>query len=389
MNLRTLDEKYLGRGSDPQNIEVVKAKGSYVYDAKGKRFIDFTMGWCVGNLGWGNDEIRKKLKAFNGPDYVTPHQMYKSWAELGKLLAEITPGKLQKSFRTTSGTESVEIALQAAITHTGRHKFISVEGAYHGDSIAARSVGSPDFGKWHPLFPCYRLSPPLNAKTADHAETLLKNKDIAGLIMEPVICNLNVLIPEREFMDRIQALCKKYGTLLIIDEVATGFGRTGKMFACEHYELEPDILCLAKSITAGFAPMGATVMTDAVAKSLHHDSPYSTYGWHPRSVEAALATIQFLLKYKKEIQDNTLDMGAYFSERLSQMNFQGHVEINIMGLAIGVKLNSESYASEIVEKSRKHGLLISEGDSGFTLFPALDIDFKTAKAGLDILEECI
>ncbi|UOF00659.1 class-III pyridoxal-phosphate-dependent aminotransferase [Bdellovibrio reynosensis] len=391
MNLRQLDEKYLSRSSDPENIEVIKTKGSFIYDAKGKKYIDFTMGWCVGNVGWNNDEIRRKLKSFNGPEYVTPHHLYKSWVELARQLAQITPGKLQKSFRATGGTEAVELALQAAISHTRRHKFISIEGAYHGDSIAARSVGSPDFGRWHPLFPCYRLSPPLDEACADSAEKWLKNRDIAAVIMEPVICNLGVLIPEQKFMERIQELCKKYGTLFIVDEVATGFGRTGKMFASEHFNLEPDILCVAKAITAGFAPLGATITTEEVAKSMmsHETGYYSTYGWHPRSVDAALATIQFLLKHQERLESNTLDMGAYFSERLNQMNFKGKVEINVMGLAIGVHLKNKNYGEDIVEKARRRELLLSESDSGFTMFPALDIDFKTAKAGLDIIEDCI
>ncbi|MDB5038812.1 MAG: argD [Bacteriovoracaceae bacterium] len=389
LNVRSLDQKYLARDSDPKDIEVVKTSGSFVFDANGKRYIDFVMGWCVGNLGWGLDPIKNKLKSFKGPDYVTPSMLYKRWAELANLLADITPGNLKKSFRATGGTEAVEVALNAAISHTKRIKFVSIDGCYHGDSLATMSLSSdfPKGGK-NSLLDCKRIKPPLDKKATGELERVLQKKDVAAFIMEPIICNLGVLIPDSDFMKSAQQLCRKYGSLLIMDEVATGFGRTGKLFASEHYDLEPDILCLAKAITGGYAALGATVTTEEVAKSVEYY--YSTYGWHPLSVEAAIANVQYWLKHRDRIEENTNSMSEYFSERLENMPFKSAPNIRIKGLAIGINFHGdENYGSKIVETAEKKGLLLSESENGFTLFPALNIERAVAEEGLTLLEESL
>lgn len=390
MNIKNKDKNFLGRDLPALDLDIVKSDSNFLYDSKGKKYIDFLMGWCVGNIGWGNKEIRNRIRKFNGPDYVFPDYLYKPWAELAELLAKITPGNLKKSFRATGGTETIEIALQAAMSHTKRHKFISIENSYHGHSIGAMSIGSSKFRKHYKnlLFHCNKIKTPLDDKAADKIEKLLKNRDIAALIMEPIICNLGVIIPEQNFMSRIQMACKKYGTLLVIDEVATGFGRTGKMFASEYYNLAPDIMCLAKGITGGYGGLGATIMTPAVAKSMEWDfSFYSTFGWHPLSVEAAIANIKYILKKKNNLLNNANKISKYFKERLNNMKFKYPAEIRIKGLAIGVEFKRPNYANQIVNRCRKKGLLFSSlGNNILTLFPALNINKQTAKNGLDILE---
>lgn len=376
MNVRQLDRRYIARSRDAEDLQVVRAEGSYLIGPKGKRYIDFTVGWCVGNLGWGNKEIRSRIRKFKGPDYVSPGYLYRPWVELAERLAEITPGRLQKSFRATGGTEAVEIALRTAMIHTRRRKFLSIEGSYHGDSVA--TPGSR------------KISPPLNMAASHEVEEILKKRDTAALVMEPIVCNLDVVIPDIDFMLRVQHLCKKYGTLLIMDEVATGFGRTGKLFATEHYGIEPDVMCLGKAITGGYAPMGATVMTEVVAKSLLDRAGFgSTYGWHPRSVEAALANLDAIMKNRVELMTHVERMSATFLARLLRMNFRYPAEIRIKGLAIGVDFKRGGYAGEFVARARKLGLVLSEsGGESFTIFPALNIDPEIAEAGLDILEEC-
>lgn len=393
MTPQAKDKKYLGRDIPANNLHIIKSDGNFLYDDKGKKYIDFLMGWCVGNIGWGNKEVKARMKKFAGPDYVLPNYLYEPWAVLAELLAKIAPGKLTKSFRATGGTEAVEIALQAAMSHTKRHKFISIEGSYHGHSIGAMSIGSSDFRKQYKnlLFHCNKIKAPFDRKAAEKVEKLLAKKDIAAFIMEPVICNLGVVVPEKEFMLRVQAACKKYGTLFIMDEVATGFGRTGKMFASEHYGLEPDILCLAKAITGGYGGLGATITTEEVAKSMEYDfSFYSTFGWHPMSVEAAIANLNVLIKHKKTILNNVAIMSKYFEDRLKNMPFAFPAEVRVKGLAIAVEFKEPGYALRVVEACEKSGLLFCGlGNTVITLFPALNIDKKTAKQGLDILEKCL
>jgi acetylornithine/succinyldiaminopimelate/putrescine aminotransferase len=393
MDLLKRDKKYLARTSDSNDIQIIKSQGSYLIANNNKKYIDFLTGWCVGNIGWGNKQIIKAIKDYNGPDYVSPSFLYQPWVELAELLAQITPGKLTKSFRATGGTEAVEIALRAANALTKRHKFLSIEGSYHGDSIGTMSIGASEFHDHHKdlLFRGYKIKPPLNTKTLDQVEKILARKDVAALIMEPIICNLAVIIPENDFMQGIQKACKKYGTLLIIDEVATGFGRTGKMFASEHFNLQPDIICLAKAISGGYGALGAVVTTKEVAKAMEFESSfYSTYGWHPLSVTAAIANIQFFLNNKDEIFENAAMISQYFSERLTTMAFKSKTKIRICGLAIGIEFESSQETKRIVNGSRKKGLLLSKhSENEITIFPALNIKKAIVKQGLDIIESCI
>lgn len=371
------------RDEEPEALTVSRADGSYLFDARGRRSIDFIMGWCVGNLGWGRRDIGEKVDTSPHPTYVYPYYRYKRWDELARLLATIAPGKLERSFRATGGTEAVEIALQLAMVHTGRRKFLSIEGSYHGNSIATLSIGSS-----LDLLPnCHKIAPPLDEKALRKVETRLRRRDVAAFVMEPVIIALGVYVPDVAFMRGLQRLCRKYGTLLVIDEVATGFGRTGTLFASEHFDLQPDIMCLGKAISGGYAGLGATMTTAAVAKSAHDGvSAYSTYGWHPLSVEAAIANVRYWIRYRRKLLGNVEGMSRYFRTRLSGMKF---VDVRIKGLAIAAEVKRATYAERIVAKCLDRGLLIASEGNALALFPALTIDQETARRGLDILQESL
>jgi adenosylmethionine-8-amino-7-oxononanoate aminotransferase len=392
MNLRQLDRKYLGRESEAQDLQVTRTKGAFVYDARGKRYIDFLSGWCVGNFGWDNTAITKSA-ARRRPDYVYPAFLYRPWVELAQLLAQITPGRLEKTYRATGGSEAVDIALQIAMASTGRRKFVSIEGSYHGNTIGTVSVASTEWREPYPnlLSNCATISPPLGEGAIARLETLLKKRDVAAFIMEPISCNLAVLIPEDAFMKRAQQLCRRYGTLFIADEVACGFGRTGKLFASEHFDLEPDILCMGKAISGGFAPMGATIVTTKVAKSVEGDVGfYSTYGWHPSTVDIAIRNIRWVIRNQSRLLRHAAEISAYFEQRLASMNFDDLKNIRIRGMAIAVEAgDGEDYVSEIEDRCKKNGLLVTTSGNAITMFPPLTLDLRTAKAGLDILEKSL
>ncbi|HZP12717.1 MAG TPA: aspartate aminotransferase family protein [Nevskiaceae bacterium] len=389
MNLRQLDKKYFGRRDEPEDVVVGDSAGSDLTDSRGRRYIDFMMGWCVGNLGWGNTEIRAAARKFDGPEYVHPNYLYRPWAELAEMLARMTPGDLTVSYRTTGGTESVEAALQIAMAYTGRGAFVSIEHSYHGNSIGTMSIGASDNREtFKSLLPnCHKIEPPLDGKALGKVETLLKKRDVAAFIMEPIICNLGAVVPDDEFVRGVRKLCTRYGTLFIADEVATGFGRTGKLFACEHFDLEPDVLCMAKAITGGYGGMGAVITTSKIAKAIKGDfSLYSTYGWHPRAVAVALTNLRYLMRHRSKLLKNATELGEHFLARLSQMRFHGKATVRGKGLAIGIELQDEDYAAEIGDACRKNGLLISAEENVLMLFPALTIDRATAERGLDIFE---
>lgn len=389
MNLKQAGKKYLARAESPEDVRVARTEGSYLFDARGKKYIDFMAGVCVGNFGWGREEMRRATRRRNGPDYVYPYYSYRPWVELAELLARITPGKLQKTYRATGGSEAVDIALQVAMVYTGRRKFISLEGSYHGNTIGAVSIGDSQTRTVYPnlLSNCLKISPALDDKAADKVERMLKRRDVAAFIMEPIGISLGVMIPTQMFMTRLAQLCRRYGTLLIMDEVATGFGRTGALFASEHFAIEPDILCMAKAITGGYAPLGATITTAEIADAVQGKIGfYSTYGWHPLCVDAAIRNIRWIIRHRTRLLAHVSSLSDHFRDRLSAMRFKPPATVRIKGLAITVETQN---APKVAERCRKRGLLLMSESRGLAMFPALTINQNTADAGLDVLEGCL
>src|SRR3954467_14161678 len=278
------------------------------------------------------------------------------------------------------------------MAYTGRGRFVSIEDSYHGNSIATMSIGASDSREtFLNLLPnCHKIDPPLDHRALGKVETLLKKRDVAAFIMEPIICNLGALVPENDFVRGVRRLCTRYGTLFIADEVATGFGRTGKLFACEHFDLEPDILCMAKAITGGYGGLGAVITTSKIAKAIKEEfGLYSPYGWHPRAVAAALANLRYLTRHRNKLLKNATELGQYFLTRLSQMSFKGKATVRGKGFAIGVEVEDEGYASEVGDPCRDNGLLVSVEQDVLMLFPALNISRQTAQRGLDIFEKSL
>jgi acetylornithine/succinyldiaminopimelate/putrescine aminotransferase len=383
--------QFFARGSEADAVQVVASGGSYIFGPNRKKYIDFLAGWCVGNLGWDHREIKRAVRQFKGPDYVYPGYGYKGWDELAALLVKIAPGKLARCFRATGGSEAVDLAMQAAMLHTGRRTLLSLEDSYHGNSLATLSIGASENRETlKNLLPhCQKIKPPLDGKAAAKVERRLARRDVAAVIMEPISINLGVLIPEPEFLARVRNACRRYGTLFVADEVATGFGRTGKLFACEHFDLEPDILCLAKAITGGAGGMGALLATDAVARSMEQEGNfYSTYGWHPLSTAAAVASVRYMTTHRTRLLDHVQRMSDYFRRRLSEMKFQQPAALHIRGMAIGVEFDDEDYVEQIHQRASDAGLLFSAEGSTLLLLPALNISRKVAGQGLDILARC-
>lgn len=390
--VRKKDKKFFGRGKPVLELEVTKVKGNYVYDAEGKKYIDFLGGAGVGSLGWDKDEMEKVLRQKDRPSYVYPNFYYKPWTELAEILANIAPGNLSKSFRATGGSEAVDASLLIAMMYTGRKKFLSLEGSYHGNTIGALSVASSSNREKFPnLLPeCEKIEPPLNEEALKKIESQLKNNEVAAYIMEPVVCNLGVIIPKENFMKKLDQLCKQYGTLLIMDEAITGFGRTGKLFASEYYDIKPDIMIMAKALSAGHEGIGAVITTPEIAEQVEGKvGLYSSYGWHPTSTDVAIKTITYILKNKEDIFENLQKKSALFEEELSKVNFGKEIELRIKGLAIGIELNDEEYASKIQKSCLEHGLLINTQGSSLVLFPAMNIDSETVKEGVRLLNESV
>jgi acetylornithine/succinyldiaminopimelate/putrescine aminotransferase len=369
--------EYLFRYSQP-TIDVASAKGHYIIGKDGKRYLDFLMGWCVGNAGWNKETILRAIKDFNGPSYVCPLYKYQRWDDLAKKLASLMPHKKVTCFRATGGTEAVEIALKIAKACNRRKRFIAFKGAYHGQSFACMSlVAIPEHEKKFGPFPdsYIRLSTDWE-KSTELAVKSIKKGDICAFISEPIICNLGVIVPPKSFFESVQEACKETDTLFIADEVATGFGRTGKWFSFEHYNIEPDIVTIAKGFSSGYAPIGAAVATQGVAESMSFDfSNYSTFGWHPLGVECAMANIEYI--QKNALVEKAEKNGKYLTGELSEF-----CKPEGKGLCIGFDTKNE----KIEDDCLKDGLIISTIGNRVVLFPALDVEKEHMDRAIRIIK---
>lgn len=325
-------------GLNPLNIE--KAKGVYIYERSGKRYLDFTSQLMNVNIGHGHPAITEAVvKQMNEFSYVNPGMATEARGLLGKKLAEITPGTLNRTFFTNGGTEAIEHAIKLARLYTGRHKIITLYQSYHGATYGALCAGGDPRGLPHdsqgvpniihaenPYF--YRC--PWNSKTpeecgelaAAHMERLIKYEgvgSVAAILMEGESGSSGCIKYPVGYWKKIADIAKKYGILTICDEVMSGFGRTGKWFGIDHHGVEPDIMCMAKGITAGYIPLGGMIVTEKIATHFN-DKPLPiglTYSAHAVACAAANATIKV---YEDEnLIENAANMGRYIDQQVAKL----------------------------------------------------------------------
>lgn len=326
------------RGVKP--IVIDRAEGVYLYDIDGKRYIDFSSQLIAVNIGHGHPKVAEAVaKQMSEVSYVYPGMTTKVRADLGKKLAEITPGNLNRTFFTLGGAEAVENAIKLARIYTGRYKIISLYQSYHGATYASSTVGgdprkfpidsqqAPNFVHVeNPYF--YRC--PWNSKTpeecatmaAEHLERVVQYENpnsIAAIMLEGESGSSGCIKYPVGYWKKVKAIADKYKILTIDDEVMSGFGRTGKWFGINHHGVQPDIMCMAKGITSAYLPLGGIMVTEEIAKSFD-DKPMPlglTYSAHPVSLAAANAVIEV---YEEEnLIENAAAMGKYLDEKMIEM----------------------------------------------------------------------
>ncbi len=321
----------------------VRAEGIFVYDDAGTRYLDFLGGY--GSLPFGHnpkDVLAGVEKASSHPNFLQARASSLQ-AALAHDLAAILPGDLSMAFFCNSGAESVEGALKMARIATGKQVFIHCTGAFHGKTLGALSVGGREKYKtpFQPLIPGCVEVPFGDIRALEQA---LDQHRCAAVIMEPVQGEAGVIVPPEGYLKQVRELTDAHDTLLILDEVQTGLGRTGTMFACEHEGVVPDIMCLAKALGGGVMPLGATVATRKVwekaygglSKAVLHTS---TFGGGARACAAGLVTISKLVE--ENLAERARDLGEYFLNglRTLQKSYKTIKEVRGKGLLIGLEFD--------------------------------------------------
>ncbi|MED1205704.1 putrescine aminotransferase [Heyndrickxia acidicola] len=361
--------------------------GACFKDVNGKEYIDCLGGFGIYNVGHRNPKVVKavtdqlKRQALHSQDLLDPLR-----AMLAKILAEITPGDLKYAFFTNSGTESVEAALKLAKMYSERTTFISTTRAFHGKSLGSLSgTAKGMFRKpFLPLIPGFRHVPfgdiEMMRKTFETSSMV--GEDVAAVILEPIQGEGGIILPPENYLKEVRELCDQFGALLIFDEVQTGMGRTGKMFAAELYDVVPDIICLAKAFGGGVMPAGAIVAKEKVFKSWF-PNPFmhtTTFGGNPLACAAAIATIGVLIE--ERLPERSAEVGEYFLEELKKAA-EGHedkvLEIRGKGLMIGIEFHKDEIGYEVSKGMFDHGVLVAGtliNSKTIRIEPALTISYE-------------
>ncbi len=319
-------------------ISATRSEGVYFWDGDGKRYLDFSSQLMNVNTGHGNQKIIKAIQEQVGEmAYVYPAIATEPKGRLAQLLAEITPGDLCKTLFTLGGAEANENGIKFARLYTGRNKIITRYRSYHGATAGAMALsGDPRRLPVEPLIPgvvhvmdpyCYRCPFGWTLETCHrecvaHVEQVIKfegPENVAALMLEGVTGTSGLIIPPDDYWPQMREICDKYDILLIDDEVMSGFGRTGEWFGINHWDVVPDIMTLAKGITAGYVPLGAVIVSRAIA-DYFADRPLPmglTYSGHPVCTAAGVATIEV---YKEEkLVENARAMGVILKEGLEEL----------------------------------------------------------------------
>ena len=395
-------------------------RGSEVFDVDGNRYLDFVAGIAVNSTGHSHPhvvrQIQQQAEKFL---HISSDYYHESWVKLSERLNEIAPfDEDAHIFLGNSGTEAIEAAIKLARYHTGRTQFIGFLGGFHGRTLGAlgftasktvqRRGFMPVQGVTHIPYPyAYRPTLAMQPSEEDYGETVVnylekvvfKNlvapEDVAGILVEPIQGEGGYVVPPASFFPLLRELCDRHGILLIVDEVQTGVGRTGRWWAIEHWGVEPDIVCAAKGIASG-VPLGGMIARKSVSTwptSAHGN----TFGGNPLACAAALATLDVL---ENGGVQNADVQGTYMQQRLVEMQAR-HPSIGDVrgkGLMIGVEFvqDKESKAPDtrirnrIVELAFEHGLLLMGcGANSMRLIPPLVIERNQVDEGLDIFDYVI
>src|SRR5215472_2056805 len=328
------------------NVRYERCVGAELFKTDGRRIVDFLSGYCVHNVGHNHPDVVRALQeelARCGPAMIQTH-VADIAAELADKLCARAGGRLTKAFFASSGSEGVEAAIKFARAHTRRAGILAAEHAFHGLTCGSLSLMSDGFWRegFGPLLPETSIVP---FGSIEALEDELKSKRFAAFIVEPIQSEAGVRIPDQKYLQRAEALCRRYGTLFVLDEVQTGMYRTGTFLAAHQFGVDPDIVVLAKALSGGLVPVGAVLMSDDVCNSVYSSLPRafvhtSTFSENSLAMRAGLATLEVL--EREELGQRAIDAGDYLRRELTDAlrDFEMVKEVRGLGLLMGIEFQA-------------------------------------------------
>ena len=367
-----------------RGVVAARGMGATLWDADGREYIDCTSNYGVSVVGHCHPKVVEAIKS-QAEKLTSCHGAYYNEARSGLLerLSKIAPKELTRSYLSNSGAEAVEFAFKLAKRKTGKTEIVAMMNAFHGKSMGALAATwkkkyKEGFG---PMMPGYRHAPFGNIEKIREAIT----PDTAAVVTEPIQGEGGINVPPPEFLRHLRELCDEKGVLLILDEIQTGMGRTGKMFACQHTGVEPDIMCISKGIANGL-PLSVTMAREDVMSAVGVGDHTSTFGGGPIPCAAAAATIDVLLE--EHLPEKAALEGGYLLDRLRQIGSRYRTirEVRGMGLMIGVELRFEVIG--VMNRCQDRGILTLEaGRNILRLLPPLVITRDQINRAMAVLDE--
>ena len=366
-------------------ISIDRGKGVRVWDASGKEYIDCMGGYGVALVGHCNPRVVEAIKE-QAEKLIVCHMSFYNDARENfiRRIAAIAPRGLNKIFFSNSGAEAVEAALKFSRRFTGRPGIISMSGGYHGKTLGALSATyNEKYRKpFMPLLDNVKFLPYTITRIDDAIDD-----NVGAVIVEPIQGETGIILPPDGLLQNMREVCTKHGIVLIFDEIQSGLGRTGKMWAGENWKITPDVMCLAKGL-AGGVPIGLTLCKPEIVEALRVGEHSSTFGGNPLACAAGTATIDSLNDDK--LVENAADAGSYFKDGLLKLKEKHRIVRDVRGLGMMLALELRFDVRNLLLDGIRHGLLmLYSGKNILRLLPPLLMDKETISEALEIMDELI
>src|SRR3989338_4278119 len=377
-----LEEKLLMRTYSRPKIVIDKGKGCYVFDKEGKRYIDLVGGLATCLIGHGNRQFSEAIKKQAGKLATSTNLYYsEEQVKLAEKLAGLSG--LSRCFFSNSGTEAVEAAIKLTRKHTKKTGIITAKHGFHGRTFGSLAATDKEKIKkpFNPMLEGFKHVEFGNASAAEKAIT----KNTAAIMVEPIQGEAGVIVPRQDYLKHLREICEKHGLLLVLDEIQTGCGRTGKFFAYQHSKITPDIVTLAKGLGNGF-PIGATIANEDVGMSFEKGDHGTTFGGNSLACKAANFTIEHVLS--NNLIKNAEIQGKYFLKKLASARSGSIKEVRGRGLMIGMEMKEKP--DKIVKKCMERGLLVNlTAEKVLRFLPPLIITNGIIDNSIEILKSAI